>query len=120
MSISQNSKNPNARTRRTNLAMADPEIPDSAPTAQPSQSKLLVTVATKIGEDQARRFRQIVVSSGMTDAQLFRLILDRADVLFQKWDERINPRFFVGLFELKPEQLTLFNIAEQGNLRLKR
>ncbi len=97
------------------------KIQDStAVTCQPAEPKLLVTVATKIGEDQARRFRHIVVSSGMTDDQLFRLILDRADVLFQKWDERINPRFFIGLFSLRDEQLTLFNLDSPSNLRSKR
>ena len=94
-----NSKNVAASMNRMNQPTANSpanlrfKIQDSEAAPAAAEPKLLVTVATKIGEDQARRFRHIVVSSGMTDAQLFRLILDRADVLFQKWDERINPRF---------------------------
>jgi len=56
----------------------------------------------------------------MTDAQLFRLVLERADALFASWDERVNPRFFIEQFQISHEQLNLFFSSKGGNLRFKR
>ena len=109
-------------TNALNNSKSDSSCTHTDVSAAPTRSepKLLVTVATKIDEDRARRFRTVAQASGMTDAQLFRLVLERMDVLFSSWDERVNPRFFIDQFEVRNEQLSLFFSAQHGNLRSKR
>jgi hypothetical protein len=108
-----------ARKTTANSANINPSA-NSASQSTDEDSKLLVTIATKIDEARARRFRGIAVACGMTDAQLFRLILHRADALFRDWDERINPRFFIERFELSNEKSSVFFDSRGGNSQLKR
>jgi 6-phosphogluconolactonase/glucosamine-6-phosphate isomerase/deaminase len=95
------------------------KIQNSEPGQAGAEPKLEVTVATKIDEDRARRFQHIALASGMTVSELFRLLLHRADILFEHWDERINPKFFIDQFVLREGQLTLFDFSQRGKSRLR-
>jgi hypothetical protein len=82
--------------------------------------KLSVTVSTKLDDQMAFRWSQRAQLCGMTEAQLFRIILDRADAIFESWDRRVNPRYFVEQLILNDGQLKLFSPSADGNLRSKR
>jgi hypothetical protein len=84
------------------------------------EPKLEVTIATKIGEDAARRFQHIAIASGMTTSELLRLLVQRGLLLFDGWQEAINPKFFIDQFILQKQQLTLFDFAQRGKSRLRR
>lgn len=122
MSTNRNSTTVNARTKRANLSMTDqPEysriqVPDSEPAVEP---KLTTTAATKLGEVVGRRYKKIAQACGMSDAELYRLILNRAYILFSHWDERLNPKYFIDQFEVRDEP-TLFSDARDEKLRSKR
>jgi len=90
------------------------------PLAAPPVGKLSVTVATKLDEEMARRYRQRALACGMTDAQLFRLLLERSDLLLQAWDERCNIRYYIDQFVVHIDQASLFFGALADKLRCKR
>ena len=123
MSITKNSKNVNARTKPRNLPMADQpdysrfQIADSEASVEP---KLTTTAATKLGEVVGRKYKKIAQACGMSDAEIYRLILNRACALFTNhWDERLNPKYFIDQFEVRDEP-TLFFGDSDGKLRSKR
>ena len=87
----------------------------------PAAGKLLVTVATKLDDEMAWRWRKRAKACGMSDSQLYRLILDRADALFEAhWDPRVNPSFFIDQIQVAVEQLNLFSAPRAGNSRSRR
>ena len=88
--------------------------------ARPAVGKLSVTVATKLDDEMAWRYRVRAQQCGMSEAQLYRLILDRFDILFHCWDERVNPKFFIDQVTVRPEQFTLFTCELPGKLHPKR
>jgi hypothetical protein len=92
------------------------QIPDSEPCDEP---KLTTTAATKLGETAGRRYKKIAQACGMSDAELYRLILNRAFILFKHWDERLNPKYFIDQFEVRDEP-TFFFDDDHGKLRSKR
>jgi hypothetical protein len=106
-----------------NLSMADQpdhlrfQIPEGEASVEP---KLTTTAATKLGEVVGRRYKKIAQACGMSDAELYRLILNRACTLFTNhWDERLNPKYFIDQFQVRDEP-TLFFDDDHGKLRSKR
>ncbi len=72
------------------------------------ERKLLVTVAAKVDEDLARRFREIAQRCGMSDSQLFRLILERFDALLSEhWKEFINITTFLECVSFNADKFRL-------------
>jgi hypothetical protein len=84
------------------------------------EPKLEITVATKIDEDRARRLQHIALASGLTVSELLRLQVHQSLLFFERWDERINPKFFIDQFMLQERQLNLFDFGRCSKSRLRR
>jgi hypothetical protein len=82
--------------------------------------KLSVTIATKLDDAHAWRWRQRARASGMTDAELLRLLLAKADKLFSAYDSRMSLAFFIDQFQVNTQQLTLFSLAGNSLKRSRR
>lgn len=83
-------------------------LPERGPDMD-SDEKLLVTATAKVSVELSRRWQERARNCGLKDGQMYRLILERIDEIFEKaWDPRINPAFFLALLTVDTEQLKPF------------